>query len=258
MKKGERRQRKLLEMVRRDGAVSVVELAERLGVSYMTIKRDTGELEERRLLEVINGVAVHNRDLAFDPDGAYSLARAGAAMTEEKDRIGMKAAALIDDNDTIIVDSGSTTEFMVRHLPDDIRVNILCYCMNVLAEVYKRDNCRLIFAGGYFHKNSLMFESPEGISLIKRTRAAKAFVTASGVNAELGVTSDNHYEAPVKRAIIESSQKRILLADSSKFGLVRSSYFADLSEFDAIVTDSAPPREFSKALKTAGGELLLA
>lgn len=258
MKKGDRRKRKLMEIVKREGAVSVVELAEALGVSYMTIKRDTGDLEERKLLEVINGVAVYNRDLVFDAEGSYSLARAGTAMTEEKDRIGLRAAALIEDNDTIIVDSGTTTEFLVRHLPDDIRVTILCYCMNVLAEVYKRNNCRLIFAGGYFHKNSLMFESPEGLALIKRTRAAKAFVTASGVNAELGATSDNYYEAPVKRAIIESSQKRVLLADSSKFGLVKSSYFADLAEFDAIVSDAGLPRGFSKTCKTIGVELLLA
>ncbi|MDR0363038.1 MAG: DeoR/GlpR family DNA-binding transcription regulator [Planctomycetota bacterium] len=246
-----------MEIVKREGAVSVAELAETLGVSYMTIKRDTGELEARNLLEVINGVAVYNRNAVFDGDAPYSLAHAGVARIEEKDRIGSAAAALIEDNDTIIVDSGSTTEFLAKHLPDDIRVTILCYCMNVMAEVYKRGNCRLIVAGGYFHKNSLMFESPEGLALIKRTRAAKAFVTASGVNAELGVTCDNHYESPVKRAIIESSRQRILLADSSKFGLVRSAYFADMSEFNVVVTDSGLPGDFVRLFKELNVEAMV-
>jgi DeoR family deoxyribose operon repressor len=95
-----------------------------------------------------------------------------------------------------------------------------------------------VFAGGVLHANTLMFESPEGLELITRHRATKAFISAAGVNVEFGVTCSNAYEREPKRVAIESAVEKILVADSSKFGMIRSDYFADLSDFDTVVTDS--------------------
>ena len=78
----------------------------------------------------------------------------------------------------------------------------------------------------------------EGISLIKNTRASKVFVSAAGVHETLGVTCSNNYEVATKKAILNSSFEKILLLHSEKFGKVNSSYFADLNEFDTIITDA--------------------
>ena len=256
MNKTEARRTTILAMLQRERAVGLVEIAQKLGVSYMTARRDLQALGEKGLASIVNGVAVYNAEALPVGLRPYTLAHAGTLMVEEKERIGKMAAGMIENNDTVIIDTGSTAEFIARHLPEDKNVTILCYTINTLVEVYKHPNCNIVFAGGYFHNNSLMFESPEGIALIKRNRATKAFLTASGVCPDLGVTCDNHYECPMKRAVIESSQQRILLFDSSKYGRVRIAHFAELNEFDTLVTDTGIPDALRDAAKNLGVTLL--
>ncbi len=257
MNKTETRRGQILEYLKRERAAGLTDIAQNLKVSYMTVRRDLKSLEEKSLLSVISGVAVYNADASLVSNRRYSLADAGTLMVDEKDKIGAMAASLIEDRDTIIIDTGSTAEFVARHLPGDKQITILCYTINTLIEVYRHPNCQLVFPGGYFHNNSLMFESPEGISLIKRNRATKAFITASGVCPKLGVTCDNHYESHVKRTIIEASQKRILLFDSSKLNRVRIAHFAELKEFDVVITDAGISKGFHKIAKSLNIELIV-
>jgi DeoR family deoxyribose operon repressor len=116
----------------------------------------------------------------------------------------------------------------------------------------------LIFTGGVFHKNTLSFESPEGLEIIRNFRANKAFVTASGIDYRFGATCSNYYERPTKKTLMQSSMKKILLVDSSKFGLIRSDYFADLNEFDEIITDNGIPDEYKKIILSLGITLRIA
>ncbi len=181
MSKTDKRRQKILDVVKRERAKGLVDLAGLLGVSYMTIRRDMKEMEAEGKLSVINGVAVAGTDPLLANDRPYTLASAGAQMVDEKDRIGRKAVSFIENNDVIIIDTGSTTEFVAKHLPADMNITIICYTINILIEVYKRPNCQIVFPGGFFHDNTLMFESPEGLALIKRNRANKAFISATGL-----------------------------------------------------------------------------
>jgi len=103
-----------------------------------------------------------------------------------------------------------------------------------------------------------MFESPESLEMIRNFRATKAFVSASGVNSQFGVTCMNSYERETKKAVLLSSLRKILLVDSSKFGVIRSDYFARLSDFDEIVTDAGIPSEYSELIKDLGIVLRIA
>ena len=184
--------------------------------------------------------------------GAYSLVEPGGSAAAEKMRIGMKAASLIEAGDVVIVDSGSTTEWLARSIPADIPVTILCFALNIMLEA-GRDKARtIVLAGGVLHGETLVFESPEGISVIKRHRANKAFLTAGGVSAKLGVTCVGSAEAELKKAAIASSSTRILLADSRKFGTVKPSWFADLVDFDAVVTDAGISLDYVEILRELG------
>ena len=176
----------------------------------------------------------------------------------EKMRIGQNAASLIEPNDTVIIDVGSTTEYLAKFMREDIPVTILCYALNILAEIYRKRNCSPIFSGGYFHENTLMFESPEGINLIRRTRVDKAFISAAGIHAELGVTCANPYELETKKAVLSSSKTKILLADSTKFHKTKIAYFAELKDFDMIITDIDLDEEYKKILRKLKIKLLLA
>ena len=102
-----------------------------------------------------------------------------------------------------------------------------------------------------------MFESPEGIDLIRKTRATKAFVSAAGVHETLGVTCSNNYEVLTKNAILSSSVEKILLVDSEKFGIVKSAYFADLNTFTTIITDSGVSDEWKARIKEMKIQLII-
>jgi DeoR family deoxyribose operon repressor len=185
----------------------------------------------------------------------YLITHAEMKRTREKMRIGKKAASLIEPNETLIIDIGSTTEHIAKFIPEQVLVTILCYGMNILAEIHRKKNCHPILAGGYYHRDTLMFESQEGIQLIKKTRADKAFISAAGVSKELGVTTPNHYEVVTKQAVLKSAKTKILTVDSSKFGIVKMAYFTNLDEFDIIITDSEISEEYKEIIHKLGLEL---
>lgn len=243
------RLKRIIQTLKINTASTIQDLADELAVSHMTVRRDLEVLTEQNIVRLIyGGVILNHTALGGTEEKKYSLVDAGSRNPEAKMRIGRKAASMVEDDDIIIIDSGSTTEYAAKYLAEDTHATILCYALNVLLEIAQKDNTKVLFAGGAFHGNTLMFESPEGIDLIRRIRARKAFISASGIEGELGVTCSNNYEGETKRAIIQSSQRKILLADSSKFGSVSSDYFAELSEFDEIITDRGISEEYISLL----------
>ncbi len=233
----------IINLLKVNNFVEIKELKEKLNVSEMTIRRDLGLLAEDNIVRLIPGGAIIKP--AVDPDEEkYFINHEETVHTREKISIGQKAAALIQPNDTISLDIGSSTEYVAKFLREDVPFTVLCYTINILVEVYRKKNCNVIFPGGYLHANELMFESPEGISLIRRTRADKAFISAAGIHSSLGITTVYPYELETKRAILSSAKTRVLVADSSKFGKTKSVYFADLKDFNIVITDSGIPDEY--------------
>lgn len=244
-----RRRDRLNEIVsylKRKHAASIKELAAAFDVSEMTIRRDLSVLKEYNIVNVIHGAAIYNSD------GIYELAAEKDKHAPEKHRIGQKAVSLIEPHDVIVIDIGTTTEYIAKLLPDDLPVTVVCFTANVLAEIYKKPMVDIIFAGGYYHRDTGLFESPEGIQLISRTCANKYFVSAAGISKELGVTCVNQYETSTKLAALKCSLSKILTVDSTKFGKVKPSYFADLTDFDAIITDSGISQDWIEHIQNLG------
>lgn len=229
-----KRQQKLLNIVERHGLLSVQSLAVMLGVSEMTVRRDLKKLRET--------------SCQFDQKGEgsindYSLLNAIEYANQQKDRIGKMAASLIEPNDVIAIDTGSTTARILPYLPDDKNLTVVCYNANIMLGLRHKAGMQIMFCGGIYHLNTEMFEGKEGIQFIRRIRINKAFLSAAGVHNELGITCANTYEVPTKQAVIASSAQKILLADSSKFGKLRSAYFCDLDDIDTVITDSSLTEE---------------
>lgn len=245
MSKKLQRANKIIEILKQKNGASVKELASILGVSEMTIRRDLNILKSNNIVNNVYGATIYNplnniQKLATP----YNITEEVVKNENKKSKIGEAAAKLIEPDDVIIIDTGTTTEKLAQSIRDDIKLTALLYNINILTALKLKPNINLIFSGGYFHPNTQMFESPEGISLIENTRATKVFVSASGIHEQLGVTCSNNYEVSTKRAIIASSLEKILLVDSQKFGLVKSSYFAELNEFNTIITDSGISKEW--------------
>jgi DeoR family deoxyribose operon repressor len=235
--------------------VSIRELTRKFEVSEMTIRRDLGLLANENLVDLIPGGAILKRP--EDNESRYLVTNEESVRTIEKLKIGQRAVGLVQPNETIILDIGTTTEILAKYLREDAPITVLCFTLNALVEIYKKKNCTLIFAGGYFHPQTMTFESPEGIELIKRTRADKAFISAAGVHDELGVTTVYPHELQAKKAILSSAKSRILVVDSSKFGQTKSVYFADISSFQTVITDTGIPDDYARFIRDLGVELLL-
>jgi DeoR family deoxyribose operon repressor len=248
----------ILNKLSANGFVSVKELSKKLEVSEMTIRRDLRELSKSNIVTLIPGGAILKKNPPMDKDEEkYLIQAAESLMLEEKIKISRKAASLIEPNDVIVIDTGSTTENLPKFIPENMPLTIICYTLNILFNVYENKNWKLVFPGGYFHNNTLMFESLEGIGIIKRIRANKAFISAAGVSEKLGVTCATDYEKETKKAIIDSSDKKILLVDSTKFGKIKISHFADLTDFDIIITDTGISKEFVNIIKNIGIKLYI-
>lgn len=251
MSKKLKRLNELVSFLKENNGASTKTLAEMFNVSEMTIRRDLNVLKKHNIVNLVRGAAIYNNGDFLPVDNSkYELFTEKDKQANEKYRIGKKAVSLIEPNDVIIIDTGTTTEYVAKLLPDNLPVTVICYTANVLVEIYKKPLVKIIFAGGYYHRNSQMFESPEGIQLIKRTCATKFFVSAAGISKQLGVTCVNQYETENKLASIRSALTKILLADSTKFGKVRPSYFAQLSDFDIIITDSGISQDWIDFIKS--------
>ncbi len=248
----------IVNQLRLNSFVKIKDLKDALGVSEMTVRRDLSLLAGDNIVRLIPGGAVLARPPLESDDEKYVITHEGTLRTREKINIGQKAASLIEPRDSIIVDIGSTTEYVAKFIREDVPLTVLCYTINILVEIYRKRNCSVIFPGGYFHPEELVFESPEGISLIGRTRADKAFVSAAGVHKDLGVTTVYPYELELKKTIMKAAKTRILVADSSKFGKAKSVYFGDLDEFDLLVTDAGIPEDYVEAIQSKGIGLVLA
>jgi len=245
---------KIFNTIKINNAATIRELATLLEVSEMTIRRDLSVLATDNMVKLIHGGAVLN-PASFAGNGSedkYSLSDQGRQRQAEKMRIAQKAVSLLEPNDVVILDLGTTTEYLAKAIPDNLPITVLCYALNTLLAVYRKNACRLIFAGGYFHENTLMFESKEGLRLISAIRANKAFMAASGVSRDLGVTTPDHHEMEAKSAAMKSSLTKILCVDSSKFGRISATYFADLSSFNVVITDTGIPAEYEGIIRDAG------
>lgn len=257
MGKREDRHAQILSLIEINKVVSYKLLSDSLSVSTMTIRRDLEALAAQGKVKLIRGGAIFDQSQDSGVP-SYILQSQESVHIEEKTRIGVKAAALIQPQDTVMLDSGSTAFCMAKAFPKDVTCTVICWALNVINELISKPACNLIVGGGVYHPEVRMFEGAEGVELLRNSRASKLFLTAGGLHETLGITSPFSYETDMKRAAIESSLTKILLMDSSKFGRVCQSYLADLSSVDIIVTDSNLSAYYKDFIQEKGIELILA
>lgn len=245
MNKKQTRIHHLVEDLNKNPLMDIKSLTQKYHVSEMTIRRDLKFITEHNLKKSSSDLSSIHKSI----NNYYEFEIEKKINEKEKQKIAECAVSLINPNDTIILDTGTTVQCMVAILPKDIPLTVICYNFNNLPELFKFKNINVIVAGGYFHKTSLSFESEENIRLLQRLRASKMFVSTSGIEKN-GMTCSNQYEVVTKQAAINSSIQKILVTDSAKFGIVKSSYFSSLEEMDLIITDSKLPDYWRNYIKS--------
>lgn len=238
MSKKNERLNRLIEILRKQNGATIKELSQLLDVSEMTVRRDMDTLKEKNMILDIPGVAVLNTQHAYSgEEEGYQLSKATHSHVIEKERIGKFAASLIQADDCVIIDNGSTVEYLADSIARDTKMTIFTCNLNILNKICNNPNISIIFGGGYYHPDTTLFESSENITLINNIRATKVFASAAGIHDTMGVTCMNNYELDIKQAIIQSGAEKILLADSSKFGVIKPCFLTEIDIFDRIITD---------------------
>lgn len=242
---------RIQKIIRESGTVTIKRLAETLDVSKMTIRRDLDQVLHNPKIQLIRGMLIFNA-APEAKKSKYSVISAATLNRSAKERIALKAKSLLKPEDTIIIDAGSTTEMLARIIPKSLQLYILCFSLNIFNEILNHKNDNITLPGGKYHPSSMIFQSKEGIDLLKKTRVKKAFISAYGINFRLGVTCSADFERELKLTAIGSAEQRILLADSSKFGKVNNVYFANIEDFDTIITDNLISKEIRQQILEKG------
>lgn len=204
-----------------------------LGVSEMTIRRDVMESGGRFACLGGHVIGAQNDLRGSDYDLAAETDHHAAAKIEAC----AKAVKLIEEDDTIFIDCGTTTPHLAAQIPQELRLTAVCYSLNVADILSRRQNTRLILLGGLFHPGAASFSGEAALEELKHLNINKAFMSAGGVHPERDVTCSHFHEVPVKQAAIARAVEAHLVVDASKFGKVRAARFAEAGAFASIISD---------------------
>ena len=242
------RRREMLDAVR-GGTAQVGELAAAFGVSEMTVRRDLRALESEGKLTRVHGGAVVSAEPSF--------AEVVVERLDAKDRIGAAAAALVEDGQTIILDIGTTTLQLARHLRGR-EVTVITSNLAAYEELLPESSVELVLLGGIVRRNYRSLVGVLAEDALRQLRADVAFLGASGIEEDLAIVDTTMVEVPIKRAMIAAAARTVLLADSAKFGMRGVVRVCGPQELDMLITDDEAPAAARTALARAGVEVIAA
>ena len=251
------RYRRIVGLLSENGEMTVRDIAKILTVSDMTVRRDLSEMESERIVQRMHGGARLFDSASIIGDN-YIVGDETQRNSQQKSLIGLRAASMVGPNETIFLDSGSTTPYIAKYIDHDLPLTVLCYTFLNALEFYNRKSTNLILSGGFYDRDSTIFHSSEAGLFLKGIRVDKAFVSAGGVDAKLGLTTYFYFEADMKRLMMQSAKSVILVVDSSKFGKSSISHFGDLDQVNTVITDAGIGDDDADMIQARGIELIIA
>jgi DeoR/GlpR family transcriptional regulator of sugar metabolism len=234
----------------RDGSTHVAELAQSFGVSEMTVRRDLTALAHDGKIERVRGGAI-------DAGGEPPFEETIVERLEAKERIGAAAAALVPDGATVMIDIGTTTLMAARHLHGR-PITVVTSSLAVYEELVPDPAIELLLPGGLVRRNYRSLVGVLAEDTLRQLQADICFLGTSGVDSDLAVWDSTMIEVPIKRAMIEASDRVVLLADAEKFSsgsLVRVCGAVDLT---GLVTDAPLPPALQPAIDDHAIDVIVA
>jgi DeoR/GlpR family transcriptional regulator of sugar metabolism len=229
------RRRALLDALQRDGEIQVRQLADDLGCSEMTIRRDLDSLERDGAVRRVHGGAVR---VHLRRDELPYAVRALDAV-EAKQRIGQAVGELIADGETVILDSGTTALEVARALRGR-PVIVLPLGLRALLELTDDEAVRLIAPGGDVRPGELSVTGDLAEVAFERLRFDTFVLGCCGIDPQEGITTHLPADARVQRAALGASRRTIVVGDASKLGLVTFGHVCGLASLERLVTDASP------------------
>lgn len=247
------RRARILDSLRSAGFLSISDLANALGVSDMTVRRDLRLLAETEEVRVVRGGV----SLRPDAGAGTAFATRAADNAGAKRAIGQLAATLVNKADAIAVDAGSTAYELVRALPASFAGCVVTHSVPVVALLLNHAEARVVGLGGDLLPASQAFVGPLTVSGASRIRVRSFFLGAAAVD-ERGVYVATDIERPTKDALMDAADEVVLLVDSTKFLTSAPVRLCGIDKLSAIVTDRPPPAPVAQRLQDAGVVMHLA
>ena len=249
----EERRMQILQIVRERGRVRVHELSERFSTSAVTIRNDLNELHRRGLLLRSRGGAVHYETANFES----SLTERSQTHAAEKRRIGAAAAAMVNDGETIILDSGTTTQEIARHLKGKKGLQVITNGVNVAMELLGVQGIQLVIVGGILRADSVSVVGGFAENMLEHLSADRLFLGAAACDPEFGPSTPNLEESLVNQAMVKIAREVVLVVDSTKFTKRSMSRITSFSGIHKVITDKGIAPEIEERLRTSGCEVVL-
>ena len=250
----EERQQWIVESARAAGRVDVTALAEALDVTTETIRRDLKALERHGMLRRVHGGAIPIERLGFEP----GLATRDAVLTAEKERIAKLALAELPAEGTVLLDAGTTTARLAEALPLDRELVVVTNGLPIAMSLSARPNLTVLLVGGRVRGRTLAAVDSWALRALEDTYVDVAFLGTNGISLERGLTTPDTNEAAIKRAMVRSARRTVVLADHSKIGVDHLARFAVLEDIDVLVTDSGVDPDYAERLRSAGPRVVIA
>jgi len=244
----------VLDLVDQDGQATVADIAKRFSISAVTARGDLDTLASIGAVVRSHGGAVRRLEAAQD----YPLRTKEAIHREEKIRIGRAAAELIQPGETVILDSGTTTAEIARHLKlaKIQSVTVITNALNIAGELMDAPGISLIMIGGLLRPVSCSFVGPQAEAMMNEVHADRLFLAVDGFDLENGPSTPDVLEAQLNNVMIRSAREVNVVADFSKLGRRSVSKIGPFESIRRLITDSRATSEFTAALRKKGIEVI--
>ncbi|MGW0824438.1 DeoR/GlpR family DNA-binding transcription regulator [Streptomyces sp. NPDC002845] len=245
----DRRHELILRVLREEGPTSVISLAEKVGASQATIRRDLAQLEDEGLLKRVYGGAVP----VLGEDDPF--ADVAAVRVEAKDALGAWCAELVKDGETVLLDIGTTAHRVARHLHGR-SLTVITSNLAVYEELQDDKDVQLILLGGVVRRDYRSLVGFLTEDNLRQIHADRLFLGTSGIRPDGQVLDTTAVEVPVKRAMIAASDQVVLLADAGKFPGTGMARVCGPEDLDVVVTNAPADEATRTSLREAGVEVV--
>ncbi|MAX71302.1 MAG: transcriptional regulator [Flavobacteriaceae bacterium] len=247
------RHKRIIRKLNADGFVTVSNLSEEFNVSLVTIRKDLKLLEEKKLLFRSHGKAIPvNPYITENPVKIKEKINA-----PEKNKIAIAAAKTLEPHDSIIIASGTSVIEFARCIKPVQGLTVLTASLNTAIILSKNKEIDVMQLGGMVRRSSASVVGPIGEKMLAEFTFTKLFLGVDGIDLDYGLTTTNLMEASLNKEMINSSQKIIVLADSSKFNKKGFGRICELDKVDQIITDSGIDEKTQNRLFELGVELTI-
>lgn len=252
MKKAAGRRSQILQILDEHGQVNVHTLSEELGVSEVTIRNDLDKLEKSKLLVRAHGGAFKTSNIAL------TVTEKKRINLDAKRRIGKKAVSLIEENDSIILDSGTTTFEIASRLGDFKKLTVISNALDIINNLSQYQNVQVFVPGGFLKEFSMSLVGPMAERNFRQLYCKKLFLGIDGVKPNVGVFTHHMEEAYLNQIMIEIAEEVIVVADSTKFQRTGLAFIESFKKIQKIITDAGIDEETVKMLENNHVEVIIA